>query len=104
MLAGAVGVTFLWRIFGVIASGRLDQRGPLFQWIMCVAYAMLAGLIARMVLVPSNELAETPLGLRLGAAAAALAVFFLFKRNLFLGTLTGFSSYVAMLYIAGGLD
>ncbi len=77
LLAGAVAATYVWRGLGVVISGRIDPTGAVFQWFSCVAYAMLAGLIARMVILPVGVLGESALAERLAAAgrrpAAALA-------------------------------
>lgn len=99
MLAGAAGVTFMMRALGVVASGRLDVNGALFDWIRCVAYGLLAALISRMVFLPSGGLAETPLWARLGAVALTLAVFYATRKNLFLGTAAGFAAFIALLYL-----
>ncbi len=102
MMAGAALVTYLMRALGVVASGRLNVHGPLFDWIRCVAYAMLAALISRMVFFPSGNLAETPLWARLVAVAITLAVFYATRRNLFLGTASGFAAIIALLYVIKG--
>lgn len=99
MLAGAAGVTFLMRALGVVASGRLDVNGPLFDWIRCVAYALLAALISRMVFLPTGGLAETPLWARLIGVAIALAAFYSTRKNLFFGTAAGFAAFIALLYL-----
>ncbi|HTO81269.1 MAG TPA: AzlD domain-containing protein [Methylomirabilota bacterium] len=88
LLAGA-GVTYAWRGMGVLLSGRIDAEGPLFRWIGAVAYALLAALIARMIVLPIGPLAATALVDRLGAAAAALLVFLLTRRSLLFGVLAG---------------
>ena len=41
-----VAATYLWRGLGVALSARLDPEGLVFEWVTCVSYAMLAGLIA----------------------------------------------------------
>ena len=64
LLVGAL-VTFAWRGLGVVLSGRLRSDGRLFEWIACVAYALLAGLVARMVVLPTGPLAGTALADRL---------------------------------------
>lgn len=102
MMAGAALVTYLMRALGVIASGRLNVHGPLFDWIRCVAYALLAALISRMVFFPSGNLAETPLWARLVAVAVTLVVFYLTRRNLFFGVAAGFATIIAVLYAIGG--
>lgn len=89
-------VTYGWRALGVALSGRLNTDSPIFEWVACVAYALLAGLISRMIVLPVGPLAETPLSDRLGAALLALAIFFLTRRNLFLGVLSGFSLLVLL--------
>lgn len=95
-VALAVGalVTYFWRGLGVALSGRLNPQSPLFEWIACVAYALLAGLIARMILLPLGSLAETPLPDRVAAAGLAFVVFFLTRRNLLLGVGSGFAVMV----------
>ena len=101
MMAGAALVTYMMRALGVVASGRLNVQGPLFDWIRCVAYALLAALISRMVFFPSGNLAETPLWTRLVAVMITLVVFYVSRRNLFLGTAAGFATIVALLYAFG---
>jgi branched-subunit amino acid transport protein len=98
MLLTAALATYAWRFIGVLLSGRIDPEGPLFRWISAVAYALLAGLIARMILLPVGPLAGTGPGARLGGAAAALAAFFLFRRSLFAGVVAGAVVLVAITY------
>lgn len=96
----ALAVTFLvtygLRALGVTLSGRLNTDSAIFEWVACVTYALLAGLISRMIVLPVGPLAETPLADRLGAALLALAIFFLTRRNLLLGVLSGFSLLVLL--------
>ena len=95
MIAGAL-VTYFWRALGVALSGRIDAGGPLFEWVACVAYAMLAGLIARMIVLPNGPLAETADADRIAAAVIALAIFFLARRNIGLGVAAGAGALVLM--------
>ncbi|HSO08239.1 MAG TPA: AzlD domain-containing protein [Pelomicrobium sp.] len=81
--------TYLWRGIGVALSGLVRPQSELFTWVGCVAYAMVAGLVARILLMPGGMLAQTLLADRLLAAAAAAAVFFFGGRNLFVGVATG---------------
>ncbi len=94
MVAGAAA-TYVWRALGVALSGRIEPQGKLFEWVACIAYALLAGLIARMILLPAGPLAVVSLGERVGAAALGLAVFFLTRRNLPLGILAAVASLMA---------
>jgi branched-subunit amino acid transport protein len=95
MLAGAV-VTYAWRGLGVALAGRIPPAGPLIQWVTCVAYALLAGLIARMIVLPIGPLAETALAARLAAAGAAVAVFFVLRRHVLAGVIAGAGTLAAL--------
>lgn len=98
LLSVACGVgTYLWRGLGVAISARIKPDSELFAWIGCVAFAMLSGLISRVVLMPSGALEQTTLWQRLAATACALAVYFFFSRkNLLAGVI---ASAVAMYLI-----
>lgn len=89
LLMLCIAGTYLWRGLGVFVSTRIDPAGAVFQWITCISYAMLAGLISRMTILPLGALAETSLWERLVAMGLAFVVFFLCRRNILLGVLTG---------------
>ena len=88
--------TYFWRALGVALSGRVDAGSRLFEWVACVAYALLAGLIARMIILPNGPLAETANADRIGAAVVALAIFFLTRHNIGLGVAAGAGALVLM--------
>ena len=89
ILACAAG-TYLWRALGVAVAGRLDPNGEVLSWMACVALAMIAGLVARMLISPVGVLATTTLPERLGATAFALLMYFaLTRRNLLVGVISG---------------
>lgn len=81
--------TFAWRALGVLVTRRIDANGAFFRWITCVSYAMVAGLIFRMIVMPESELASVSLSIRLTAVACAFAAYFLFRRRLIAGVLAG---------------
>ena len=82
--------TYAFRGLGVLLSGGLRAESEVFTWVSCVAYAMIAGLIARMLLMPSGALAETTAPERaIGTGAALCAYFALTRRNLFAGVFAG---------------
>ena len=99
-IAGAAVVTYASRGLGVLLAGRLDTDGPMFRWVSAVAYALLAALIARLIVLPLGPLQATTLADRLASAALALAVYLLTKRNLMLGVATG-GLALALLTIGG---
>jgi branched-subunit amino acid transport protein len=89
ILACAVG-TYLWRGLGVAVAGRLDPNSEVLSWMACVALAMIAGLVARMLISPVGVLTATSLIERLGATAFALVIYFaVTRRNLLAGVVGG---------------
>ncbi len=81
--------TFVWRALGVVVVKRIDATGPIFQWVTCVSYAMVAGLVFRMIIMPESELANVSLPIRMSALVIAFAAYYLFKRRLVAGVLAG---------------
>lgn len=73
-LAIAALGTYLWRFLGVAFSGRINTDSGLFRWMSCVAYAMLAGLVARIMLMPVGLLEQAPVAARMLAVALATAI------------------------------
>ena len=58
-------------------------------WVRSVAVAVLAGVIAKLVIVPPGALASVPLAVRLAAIACGLAAFLLVRRSVLAGVLVG---------------
>lgn len=96
VVALAALVTYGWRAGGVLLGRNIDVDSRIFRWASAVAYALLAGLVARMIVMPEGPLASTELPHRLAAAVAAAAVFFVTRRNLLLGVATGMAVLVLM--------
>ena len=101
-LALAVGAvaTYVWRALGVVLAGRMAPTGPLVAWMGCVAYAMLAGLIFRMILQPIGPLAETSMLVRVVGAGLAFALFYGLGRRLLPAVVAG-SGGLAVLHALG---
>nr|UOZ96229.1 hypothetical protein NCPCFENI_00121 [Cupriavidus sp.] len=98
VLAAALG-TYAWRALGVVFSGRVRTDSEFFQWISCVTYAMVAGLVFRIVVLPVGLLAQIPLWARLLCLAVALVIMVWPLRpfrGLFPGLITG-SSLMAIM-------
>lgn len=93
--------TYVWRALGVALSGRLRTDSELFQWISCIAYAMIAALVSRIIFMPTGMLAQSALPERLVACAVALAVYFATRRNLFLGVGAGVATLIGFGYLRG---
>lgn len=99
ILVGAV-VTYAWRAAGVTLSGRIDPNSKLMRWIAAVAYALLAGLIARLIVAPQGSLAETALWMRLSAAGVAIIVYLLCRRSITLGVTAGACWLIAVNWLS----
>jgi hypothetical protein len=83
-LAGFLA-TEVWRWLGLAVGSRLDVAGAPFQWVRAVATALVAGLVTRMLLFPTGALTEVALGVRLGAFAGGVLLYFLLRRSLAAG-------------------
>jgi branched-subunit amino acid transport protein len=81
--------TYVWRGAGVWIADRIDVDGRPFRWASCVAFAIIAGLVSRVIFLPTGDLATTPLWARLVAVAIALVAFRIGRRSLLLGVLAG---------------
>ena len=46
--------TYLSRFLGVVSSEKIKETSKIFKWFNCIAYSVLAALIARMVIFPAN--------------------------------------------------
>lgn len=77
--------TFIWRAAGMAIASKIKANGDVFNWIACIAYAMLAALIARIMILPVGTLADTPMIDRLIALAVGFILFFLTGRTLWWG-------------------
>lgn len=96
LLGLAAMVTYAWRGLGVALSGRIDPDGRTLRWIGSVAYALLAGLIARMIVLPEGALRETAMTDLIAAAVIALVIFLLTRRNLVAGVAAGAGALVLL--------
>jgi branched-subunit amino acid transport protein len=95
VLAACVG-TYLWRGIGVALSGRIRPESEVLDWVTCIAYATLAGLISRILLVPGGLLAETALVERLVACALGLAAYYASRRSVPIAVLVGVAAMIAL--------
>lgn len=101
VLLGAIAATYLWRALGVVLASRIDPNGAIFQWVGCVSYAMLAGLISRMTILPLGALAEAALWVRLLAMAFAFVVFFAVGKRMLPAVFAGVAGFILLVQYAG---
>ena len=93
---GAIVGTYVWRATGVIFAARVNVDGPVFQWVTFVSYAMLGGLIARMVILPIGPLMETSLIYRTLAFAIGVGLFFALGRRILPAVFIGVGSFIIL--------
>ena len=74
--------TYLSRFLGVVSSEKIKETSKIFKWFNCIAYSVLAALIARMVVFPAGELAESDIIIRLFVIAVSVTMFLFSKKNL----------------------
>ena len=74
--------TYLSRFLGVVSSEKIRETSKIFKWFNCIAYSVLAALIARMVVFPAGELAESSIFIRLFVVTLCVLMFLFTKKNL----------------------
>ena len=74
--------TYLSRFLGVVSSEKIDVKSKIFRWFNCIAYSILAALIARIVIFPAGVLEEADLWIRLIVIIISIIIFIISKRNL----------------------
>jgi hypothetical protein len=79
----------VWRWFGLVMARGLDEGSELVIWSRAVATAIVAGVIAKLILFSSGELAGIALQVRLGAALCAFLAYVIMKRSVFAGVIVG---------------
>jgi len=79
----------VWRFFGLVMARGLNEDSQIVIWSRAVATAILAGVIAKLILFSSGELAAIPLPVRIAAAACAFIAYIAMRRSVYAGVLAG---------------
>lgn len=77
--------TDTWRFLGVYLGGRISEDSDILVLVRAVATALVAAVIANLVIFPGGALAETPVALRLAAAAAGFAAYLYLGKRVVVG-------------------
>ena len=93
-LGAAVGATYIWRAAGILVASRIKPDSNLARWITAVAYAVLAGLIARMMILPEGALSSAPVADKLAGLALGFTAYFVSGRSVPVGTATAFIAFM----------
>jgi len=91
-----------WRMLGVVASRGIDEESELIVWVRAVATAILTGVVSKIVVFAPGALGGVPLAVRLAAAAAGMAAYFVMRRSVFAGVVTGMLAVLAGVWVRGG--
>ena len=101
-----IGAGFLpneiWRMLGIVVAHGLDESSELVIWVRAVATAILTGVVSKIVVFAPGALGGVPLTVRLAAAAAGMAAFFLLRRSVFAGVVTGTLAVLVGVWASGG--
>ncbi|MFC1672703.1 AzlD domain-containing protein [Pseudomonadota bacterium] len=81
--------TYASRGLGALLSGRVRPDGPVVEWIICITYALMAGLIVRMILLPIGGLEATPDWTRIVATLVGVAAFWIGRKSIAWGVTAG---------------
>ena len=79
----------IWRMASLFFARRIDEDSEAFLFVRSVANVLLVGVVTKIVLIPSHELAFVPVWARAGAILVAAAAFFTFRRSVFAAILAG---------------
>lgn len=94
----SAAASYASRGLGVFLSGSLDPNGSVVEWITCVTYALMAGMVVRMLALPIGALVHTPDWVRLSSVVVGLLVFFLTRKNVGAGVFSGSTFLMFMMW------
>lgn len=79
----------VWRLFGLLIGGGIDESSELLIWVRAVAAAILAGVIAQILIAPPGALATVPDIVRYASIVAGFAVYIAMRKSVFAGVIAG---------------
>ena len=96
--------TYVWRFAAVLISHRIEPNHPVFEWFTCLAYGIIAALVARTLILPTGLLAEVSLVQRLIPMCFAFIGFYLLGKRLWAGILFGEAAFIGLLWFSSALE
>ena len=79
----------IWRWLGIVLARGLDEDAEPVVWVRAVATAVLAGVIARIIVLPPGALAGVAMPVRVAAMALGFAGFLALRRSALAGIVIG---------------
>ena len=101
LVAAGVLPNEVWRMLGIVVSRGLDDGSELIIWVRAIATATLTGVVGKIVGFAPGALGAVPLAVRLAAAGAGLAAFFVMRQSVFAGLVAGVTALLAGIWAAG---
>ena len=86
--------TYCCRAFGIFSAKNVSVDSAIFQWIKCISVGIISAVIAKIILFPAGLLAETSLSSRLFSTGVAIAIYFLFKKNMLLSIFVSTMTFI----------
>ena len=97
----AIFATYIWRFAAVMISHRIEPNHPIFEWFTCLAYGIIAALVARTLVFPMGILQEIPLWQRLFSMVFAFLGFYLLGKRLWVGIFFGEFAFLLLIWFHG---
>lgn len=91
----------VWRVLAVLVARGLNEGSEFVTWVQAVATALLTGVVATTVLMPSGALAQLPLWIRLAAMAIGLCAYMLLRRSVTAAIATGVATISTAAWLYG---
>jgi hypothetical protein len=85
----------IWRWLGIVLARGLDEDAEPVVWVRAVATAVLAGVIARIIVLPPGALAGVAMPVRVAALALGFAGFLALRRSALAGIVIGEGALLA---------
>ena len=101
LVAVAIAGSYVWRLSGVLVAGRVEEGSRFFGWTTCVSYAIAAGLMMKLLVLPTGTLSATMFVDRSLAFVTAVAVFYLAKRRLVPALVVGVVLFFVLISVRG---
>jgi hypothetical protein len=79
----------IWRWMAAFAVQSISDQSEILVWVRAVASVLIAGVVVKLLLAPSGALASIPGLIRLLAILVGVGGFFIFKRSVMAGLITG---------------
>ncbi len=92
----------IWRFLGLVAARGLDEDSEIVVWVRAVATATLAAVIAKLTIFSPGALASIPLAIRLIAVVSGLGGYYVIRRSVFAGVITGEVVLLAGAWLTAG--